>query len=224
MISGCLSSFSRQKIILLEKVSSAPDRIRRNYTSHGYPTIGPNSSIIIHWLDSNVDHVLCNSVQFKCWPKILESCGKKKKHVYIYNYRNSPVRNAPMYFLLRDHSASPQKKRPTSKILSMSFATDMSFSTGRGPKRTSQVAGGVIFQMPSKKAMVKTPTARQNMKPTLTRSHTFHHLFAQSIISKRVWSPSKTTKTYGSFVSLPSVYLSPSPAPSEGPEILEMMA
>ena len=95
MISGCLSSFSRQKIILLEKVSSAPDR----------------SSEELYISRSNVDHVLRQSVRFKCLPKILESCGKKNIYIYyIHNYRNSPVRNAPIWFLLRDHPAKSAKK------------------------------------------------------------------------------------------------------------------
>ena len=109
-VSPARKSFCSKKSRLLQT------KFRRNYTSHGYPTIGPNSSIIIHWLDSNVDHVLCDSVRFKCLPKILESCGKKNIHIYIYmyiyihNHRNSPVRNAPIWFLLRDHPAKSAKK------------------------------------------------------------------------------------------------------------------
>ena len=75
--------------------------------------------------------------------------------------RNCPYRNSPVYimpplciFLTR----SPRfTGLPTSKILSMSFATDMSFSTGRGPKRTSQRFGQKKTSLFLPRQPVETP-------------------------------------------------------------------
>lgn len=56
-VSPARKSFCSKKSRLLQT------KFRRNY---------------IYISRSNVDHVLCKSVRFKCLPKILESCGKKK--------------------------------------------------------------------------------------------------------------------------------------------------
>ena len=102
-------------------------------------------------------HVLCESVRFKFRPQNPWKLREKKT---VHTETPQSVMPPLCVFLTR----SPRfTGLPTSKILSMSFATDMSFSTGRGPKRTCQRFGKNVSYPSSPEASFKKQWKRQRL-------------------------------------------------------------